>query len=1585
MKQIIHTHLAIILVMIVSVSGSAQQLDRERLLNIASQQQVQWQAERALAEEKAVRAGLPVRQLFEDGTVMELQSFKDGFPVYYFTHNLQAAQTSHIDALWNGGSFGTSLDGSSEILGIWDGGAVRLSHQEFGGRVTQEDDAEALSAHATHVAGTMIAAGVHSDARGMSGNAGLHAYDWNNDLGDMAQAAAAGLRVSNHSYGHIIGWHFNTNDESWYWYGAPSISETTDFWFGFYNQYAQAWDDVVYNAPNYLIVKSAGNSRNHGPASQPVEHYVWDSGDGEWVTSQQVRDLDGGPDGYKSLGSMSLAKNILTVGAVNGINGGYSDPSDVIMSGFSSWGPTDDGRIKPDLVAKGVSVFSTISGNDSQYSSFSGTSMSSPVVAGSVGLLQEHYRNLYGPQPPLASTIKGLLIHTAFQTGNEGPDYAHGWGLLNGEGAARVLSEDAEKGGGHHLQEITLNNQEIYQFSFTSDGTGPLTATIAWTDPAGDPVAPQLNPVDLMLVNDLDLRIFYEDNTEYKPYTLDPSNPAAPAATGDNFRDNVEQVYIASPPEGLYTVQITHKGELETGSQAVSVIITGNGESEGDDDDEVLPTPYNLIADLDESSGEVGLSWLFGTADGFFEDFNDGTADNWVFSDDRFEVQDGFLEMSGHSDNTWASAYYNAPFDNFVMEFEVSRIQSEETTGFSIGAFIRSDGFGGTGTQNGYLINITTSGFYSAWIHVDGDETNLIPWTETEYVNTALGESNIVTINADGSNFDIYINGNFVDSFHDATHAAGFANVAAFDASTGESIINWDYVLVSTEALLAQEQEPEEHDEDFTRSYDGSSAMSDSRSSGISTENTIGANPAVGILNRQSPELLEGFLHFNIYRDGSVIMDTEQLSFMDHLPAEGIYEYEVTAVFESGESAAAGVIVDWQQAEAADVTGIISDASTGLPIEGALVAIADKSDTTDENGIYTISGLPSGELSAQFSATPLSGSAPLEVQFSDQSGEDRYMVTVEADNYAAYTNMHAFPPENRPVTLNIPMSADVSEGELRIVLTWGADPEDLDSHLKTPSIEGSSYHIYYGNRGSLTSAPYAQLDQDVTNSFGPETITIADLFNGTYRYFVHRFSGSGTIASSGAEVRVYDENGLKQSVTPPSSGSGDYWHVFNINGDDGSLNLINEIGGFAPEQNEELAQSPGPEKQKTDGHYHRQADSLITGWSWEFGDGITSDVQNPVHTYMESGVYSVSLTVSTAGETSSITKTNYIAVGPAEGIVVWPGDTHNNGFVDASDILPIGLYYGQAGPADNNPGIAWEAFVREPWESDEDPARVYADANGDGIINSADVLAVGLNYGLSHGVADVLAEAREPDAAGTESDGTLSMHPVAELSNMETLALAIHLDTREKVYGISYKLHIEENSGSIDNYSLIEFEDVFGSNQLVFSKHPEESSFIDIALSHSEGQGIAGHIPLMQLMIAFTAKSDVMEFRLEDIAAVTAGGEPLSFASEPLSLNSGNLTGLSAVDLPLEFDLFNNYPNPFNPTTQISYALPEASAVQLAVYSITGQRIATLVNEMKPAGYHTVTFDGAGLASGVYFYHLEAGSFIKTSKLTLIK
>ncbi len=500
----------------------------------------------------------------------------NGMPLYTATQsNVVAASTTGTNQLWSGGRLGLNLSGSSSSvaskLAIWDGGRIMPNHIELTGRVTQKDVAASNSSHATHVAGTMIASGINPAAKGMAfGTTNLQCYDFNNHLSEML-GAANGLLVSNHSYGSVAGWRYNGTN--WEFYGDPGTFE--DYKFGFYNEEAQLWDSIMYNTPKYLIVKSAGNNRTeNGPAvGQPYFRY---DNLGNMVAAGNRPAGISSNNGYDIIPTYGCAKNILTVGSVQGIEGGYNSPSDVVQSTMSSWGPTDDGRIKPDVVADGVDVLSSTATNVNSYEMYSGTSMATPNVSGSLILLQELYAQLNGGALLNGATLKALSIHTANEAGaNQGPDYQMGWGVFDAEKSATVITNNNISS---RIIEQTLLNGQSYTLNVIASGKGKLMATIAWTDVRGNVLATNtINDATLKLINDLDVRIT-RGATTYTPWVLNPASPASAATRGDNFRDNVERVEVDDViPGATYTITITHKNTLQRGQQAFSLIISGVG------------------------------------------------------------------------------------------------------------------------------------------------------------------------------------------------------------------------------------------------------------------------------------------------------------------------------------------------------------------------------------------------------------------------------------------------------------------------------------------------------------------------------------------------------------------------------------------------------------------------------------------------------------------------------------------------------------------------------------------------------------------------------------------------------------------------------------------------------------------------------------------------------------------------------------------------------------------------------------------------------------------------------------------------
>lgn len=531
------------------------------------------------AMEKARLLGRPIRQVQPDGSVQQLWGLDErGNLLYEHTHsNARAANTTRTSDLYAGGSLGLSLSGSSptvrDRIAIWDGGRLQASQVEFAGRVTQMDSPANVDNHATHVAGTMIARGINGLARGMAFGANLKAYDFTGGDTEIADAAGTYL-VSNHSYGFTAGWYFNDNragNVKWEWHGDTTVSDREDYKFGFYDTRARSWDRIAFNAPYYLLVKSAGNDHGDNGPGDGQPYYLVNRN----VISTRPRNDQ---NGYDQITTNGTAKNILTVGAVGNLTNGYNAASDVRIADFSSWGPTDDGRIKPDISAVGVSVLSTSSRTDSAYAVLSGTSMAAPNVTGSLLLLQELYAGRNDGQFMRASTLKGLILHTANEAGSApGPDYRFGWGLLNTGRAAQVLLNTDRN---HLLSEQSLAQGQTYSLPVVASGRGPLIVTICWHDPEGTATtvsAANLNNRAPKLINDLDVRVS-DGRQPSLPWVLNPDKPDEAATTGDNIRDNVEQVVIPNAVPGRsYTVTVTHKGTLTNTKQDYALLASGVG------------------------------------------------------------------------------------------------------------------------------------------------------------------------------------------------------------------------------------------------------------------------------------------------------------------------------------------------------------------------------------------------------------------------------------------------------------------------------------------------------------------------------------------------------------------------------------------------------------------------------------------------------------------------------------------------------------------------------------------------------------------------------------------------------------------------------------------------------------------------------------------------------------------------------------------------------------------------------------------------------------------------------------------------
>lgn len=554
--------------------------DQGQMSALISEMEMEYQAKLQKIGELIKTKGLIASAKNNNGTQISLKDIgTDGTPLYYTTLNDPASQTSRAHTLYDKGLLNLGLTGTNMEIGVWDSGVALPSHQEFDTRATNADNADEISLHATLVTGNLISAGVEPNAQGVAYGAKALTHDWSRDKIEVAEAAANGMLLSNHSYGILS-------------------DRVPDWYFGAYIKVSQDWDRIMYNAPYYLMVTAAGNAQK--------------SYDNEAPSFGKTA------DGFDLLLGFTTTKNGLTIAGANTEIDGNGELKKASVAGYSSFGPVDDGRVKPDLAGDGGNILSTSSVTNSSYQVSAGTSMAAPGVTGTLLLLQQYHEELFGSYMK-AATLKGLALHTADDVDAKGPDYKMGWGIMNAKSAAEVLQN---KDYTTLVNEESLSNDETYSITVNAIEGVPLVASISWTDPESETInRGDLNSTAAALVNDLDIRIT-KDGETYFPWKLNPAKANDAATKGNNKVDPFERVEVENA-NGTYTITITHKGGLKNDVQDFSLIVTGAQVSSCS-----IKVPSNV--DLDNSTMEsTTISWKDAEETLFELQYKSIDSDNW--------------------------------------------------------------------------------------------------------------------------------------------------------------------------------------------------------------------------------------------------------------------------------------------------------------------------------------------------------------------------------------------------------------------------------------------------------------------------------------------------------------------------------------------------------------------------------------------------------------------------------------------------------------------------------------------------------------------------------------------------------------------------------------------------------------------------------------------------------------------------------------------------------------------------------------------------------------------------------------------
>ncbi|QLC49417.1 PGF-pre-PGF domain-containing protein [Methanolobus zinderi] len=690
---------------------------------------------------------LGVRILSGSGNVLRVETSADKIPeiasisgvswieeyVLPTINNDVAAGIITVDTVRN--TYG--LNGSGQIVAVCDTGLdtgnKETVNDDFRGRVIDifdvaddGDKRDLYSGHGTHVAGSVLGngnlsnglyAGMAPEAKLVFQAIGEYSHEKEKEVLDLP----ANLKdVFFQAYNTDTSTRIHTNS----WGGDSSGEYTTE---------SQQVDSFVWEHPDMLIVFAAGNE---GPNSNTI--------------------------GYPA-----TAKNALTVGASENDRpeeGHYSDNVNDVAS-FSSRGPTADGRIKPDVVAPGTFIASTRSSEattdtihgkaiNSNYLYLSGTSMSTPIVAGSAALIRQYYTDIDNVSNPSAALIKATLINGACDINPEStgrPDYSQGWGRVDIENSIypqypyvieyfdnpEALNDDQDN--------VSYNPEWNISYN-VAENSDNLRATLVWTD------YPGFDAADNVLVNNLDMILVTPDNSE--KYGNLGSVP--------DTLNNVEGIELQDPAPGTYNI-IVNATAIQKGPQNFSLVLYYKA------DVNEYPKNNNYT-----TNGLTPVSINLTHAHGINPDSINMTINGLCVNSTPYPIDGGF-NVSNQTAEPYQEGYYNVSITALTnqseeISYEWTFYVSVEDNVITIDDIAESSVI----QENTVNINISDSKYCNFWYNVDNGENSstetgfwfntTLNLTEGQHNFTVFAEDITGFVNSTTVNFTVFNSQPTIDS-----------------------------------------------------------------------------------------------------------------------------------------------------------------------------------------------------------------------------------------------------------------------------------------------------------------------------------------------------------------------------------------------------------------------------------------------------------------------------------------------------------------------------------------------------------------------------------------------------------------------------------------------------------------------------------------------------------------------------------------------------------------------------------------------------------------------------------------------------